>query len=105
LVTSYRIDLSGWVCLWPYPAFSTPTNPFSLECLLLPKRGCTEAIVTELEEAKRENEIHLKQKFCKRLMKNKAGGYRTMNVFIDMIYLTLGDVNIPEQIPARFRTL
>ena len=40
-----------------------------------------------------------------KIVKNRASGYRTLNAFIDMIYLTLGDVNIPEQIPVRFRTL
>jgi len=28
-----------------------------------------------------------------------------LEAFTDLIYLTVGDVNIPEQIPARFRTL
>jgi transposase len=40
-----------------------------------------------------------------KLVKNRASGYRTLDAFTDMIYLTVGDVNIPEQIPARFRTL
>ena len=40
-----------------------------------------------------------------KIVKNRASGYRTLKAFIDMIYLTVGDVNIPEQIPARFRTL
>ena len=31
--------------------------------------------------------------------------YRTLEAFTDLIYLTVGDVNIPEQIPARFRTI
>jgi len=39
------------------------------------------------------------------IAKNRASGYRTLDAFTDMIYLTVGDVNIPEQIPARFRTL
>jgi len=38
-------------------------------------------------------------------VKNTASGYSTLDAFADMIYLTLGDVNIPEQIPACFRTL
>jgi len=40
-----------------------------------------------------------------KIVKNRASGYRTLDAFTDMIYLTVGDVNIPEQIPARFRTL
>jgi len=40
-----------------------------------------------------------------KIVKNRAIGYRTLEAFTDLIYLTVGDVNIPEQIPARFRTL
>jgi transposase len=40
-----------------------------------------------------------------KIVKNRASGYRTLDAFTDMIYLTVGDVNIPEQIPACFRTL
>jgi transposase len=40
-----------------------------------------------------------------KIVKNRASGFRTLNVFSDMIYLTVGDLDIPGQIPARFRTL
>ena len=40
-----------------------------------------------------------------RMVKNRASGFRTVNAFIDLIYLTVGDVDIPAQIPARFRTV
>ena len=40
-----------------------------------------------------------------KIVKNRASGFRTLDAFSDMIYLTVGDVDIPEQIPARFRTL
>jgi transposase len=40
-----------------------------------------------------------------RMVKNRASGYRTLDAFSDMIFLTVGDVNIPAQIPARFRTV
>ena len=40
-----------------------------------------------------------------KIVKNRASGYRTLDAFTDMIYLVVGDVNIPEQIPTRFRTL
>ena len=40
-----------------------------------------------------------------KIVKNRASGYRTLDAFTDMIYLTVSDVNIPEQIPSRFRTL
>jgi len=40
-----------------------------------------------------------------RQLKNRASGYRTLNAFSDIIYLVVGDLNIPEQIPAKFRTM
>jgi transposase len=39
------------------------------------------------------------------IVKNRASGFRTLDAFIDMIFLTVGDVDIPAQIPLRFRTL
>lgn len=39
-----------------------------------------------------------------RMVKNRASGFRTVQAFIDLIYLTIGDVDIPAQIPSRFRT-
>ncbi|MFC1862881.1 ISL3 family transposase [Thermodesulfobacteriota bacterium] len=40
-----------------------------------------------------------------RIIKNRASGYRSLPAFIDMIFLTIGDVDIPAQIPVNFRTL
>lgn len=40
-----------------------------------------------------------------KIIKNRASGYRHLEAFSDMIFLVVGDVNLPEQIPARFRTL
>lgn len=40
-----------------------------------------------------------------RIVNNRASGFRTLDAFSDMIFLTAGDVDIPAQIPARFRTL
>ncbi len=39
------------------------------------------------------------------IVKNRASGFRTLDAFSDMIFLTVGDLDIPAQIPARFRTL
>ena len=39
------------------------------------------------------------------IVRNRASGFRSVSAFIDLIYLTVGDVDIPAQIPARFRTL
>ncbi len=40
-----------------------------------------------------------------RLVKNSASGFRSVESFIDLIYLVIGDVDIPAQIPARYRTV
>lgn len=40
-----------------------------------------------------------------RIIKNRASGFRTFDAFSDLIFLCVGDLDIPAQIPARFRTL
>jgi transposase len=40
-----------------------------------------------------------------KIVKNRASGFRDLPPFADMIYLTVGDLDIPAQIPRRFRTL
>lgn len=40
-----------------------------------------------------------------KIVKNRASGFRTLDAFTDMIFLVIGDLDIPAQIPARFRTL
>ena len=40
-----------------------------------------------------------------KIVKNRASGFRHLDAFSDMIYLTVGDLDLPGQIPARFRTL
>lgn len=40
-----------------------------------------------------------------RLVKNRAGGFRSLDALSDIIYPTVGDVDIPGQIPPHFRTL
>ena len=39
------------------------------------------------------------------MTRNRASGFRSLWAFMDLIYLTIGDLDIPAQIPARFRTL
>ncbi len=34
-----------------------------------------------------------------KIVKNRASGFRTLGAFTDLIYLTVGDVDIPAQIP------
>jgi transposase len=38
-----------------------------------------------------------------KIVKNRASGFRTLDAFTDMIFLTVGDVDIPAQIPSKFR--
>lgn len=40
-----------------------------------------------------------------KIVKNRASGFRSLDAFSDLIFLCVGDVNIPAQIPAKFRTL
>ena len=40
-----------------------------------------------------------------KIIKNRASGYRTLQAFRDIILLTVGDVDIPAQIPVNFRTI
>ena len=40
-----------------------------------------------------------------KIVKNRASGYRNLDNFADMIYLTVGDLDIPAQIPSALRTL
>ena len=40
-----------------------------------------------------------------KIVKNRASGFRTLEAFTDLIFLTVGDVNIPEQISKNFRTI
>ena len=40
-----------------------------------------------------------------RIVKNRASGFRHLHAFADMIYLTVGDLDIPAQIPGKFRAV
>ena len=40
-----------------------------------------------------------------KMVKNRASGYRNLDSFADMIFLTVGDLDIPAQIPCHLRTL
>ena len=40
-----------------------------------------------------------------RMVKNRASGFLTLDAFTDIIFLCVGDLDIPDRIPARFRTL
>jgi transposase len=38
-----------------------------------------------------------------KIVKNRASGFRNLHAFTDMIFLTVGDVDIPARIPRKFR--
>jgi transposase len=40
-----------------------------------------------------------------KIIKNRASGFRSFQAFTDIIFLVIGDVDIPRQIPANFHTL
>ena len=40
-----------------------------------------------------------------KIVKNRASGFANLEAFSDMIFLTIGDVDIPAQIHPDFRTL
>ena len=40
-----------------------------------------------------------------KIVKNRASGFRHLDAFADLIYLTVGDVDIPARIPRRFRAI
>ncbi len=40
-----------------------------------------------------------------KIVKNRASGYRNLEAFADIIFLTVGDLDIPAQIPSNLRTL
>jgi transposase len=40
-----------------------------------------------------------------KIVKNRASGFRTLASFADLIFLTVGDLDIPAHIPSRLRNL
>jgi hypothetical protein len=40
-----------------------------------------------------------------KIVKNRASGFRNLDSFADLIFLTVGDLDIPAQIPTKLRTL
>ena len=40
-----------------------------------------------------------------KIVKNRASGFRSLESFTDLIFLTVGDLDIPAQIPSKLRTL
>lgn len=40
-----------------------------------------------------------------KIVKNSASGFKTFSTFEDMIFLVVGDLNLPGQIPTKFRRI
>jgi len=40
-----------------------------------------------------------------KIVKNRASGFRSLKAFTDMIYLIVGDLDIPAQIPVKFHVI
>jgi transposase len=40
-----------------------------------------------------------------KIVKNRASGFRNLESFADLIFLTVGDLDLPAQIPAKFRAI
>jgi hypothetical protein len=40
-----------------------------------------------------------------RVVKNRASGFQNLSAFTDMIFLTVGDLDLPGQIPPKFRVV
>jgi len=40
-----------------------------------------------------------------KIVKNRASGFRSLLAFTDIIFLTVGDLDIPAQIPVKFRAI
>lgn len=40
-----------------------------------------------------------------KIVKNRASGFRNLQSFTDLIYLTVGDLDIPNQIPKEFHII
>lgn len=40
-----------------------------------------------------------------KIVKNRASGFANLKAFTDLIYLTVGDIDLPAQIPPEYRTL
>lgn len=40
-----------------------------------------------------------------KIVKNRASGFQNLEAFTDMIYLTVGDIDIPAQIPVGYHII
>lgn len=68
-------------------------------------KGHADNLITFVESGGLTNAVAEGLNRIIKIVKNRASGFRSVQAFVDLIYLTVGDLDIPDQIPARFRTL
>jgi len=95
-------EAEGFLMRWGTTALKSQLEPIRKFVHTL--RGHTENIITFIE-SRLTNAVAEGINRIIKIVKNRASGFRSVDAFIDLIYLVLGDVDITAQIPARFRTL
>jgi len=90
--------------LWRWGTAALKSRIESIRKFVRTIRSHTEDIITFVE-SRLTNAVAEGLNRIIGIVKNRASGFRSVEAFIDLIYLVLGDVDIPAQIPSRFRTL
>jgi transposase len=92
-------------------AFAKKWMTAALKSRLEPIRDFVRTLQTHFENIITYLETHLTNAIGEginriiKIVKNRASGFYNFASFADLVYLTVGDVDIPAQIPKRFRTL
>lgn len=90
--------------LWRWGTAALKSRIESIRKFVRTIRSHTEDIITFVE-SRLTNAVAEGLNRIIGIVKNRASGFRSVEAFIDLIYLVLGDVDIPAQFPSRFRTL
>ncbi len=96
--TSAKVFLDGW-CLTALKSKLQPIKDF-VSTLRKQEHRLLPFVETRLTNAVAEGLNRIIK-----IVKNRASGFRTLEAFSDMIYLTVGDLNIPAQIHPCFHAL
>ena len=101
---NYRAAWAGrrFLKRWSTSALRSRLSP--LRKFVATIRKHTDNIITFIESGGLTNAVAEGLNRIIRMLKNRASGFRSVHAFTDIIYLVVGDVDIPAQIPARFRT-
>jgi transposase len=97
-----------WAALRFFKRWSTTALKSRLEPLrafVRTMRAHIDDIITFAESGGLTNAVAEGLNRIIRMVKNRASGFQNVDAFADLIYLTIGDVDIPAHFPARFRTL